>query len=568
MNTVYDKTLLLYGKKRYCHDFMYVFKDLLNISGLYCDDEYDLKEIIHIKNSDEVIIICQYDPLETVKYADTLGLKKNKDYIYADSLFYLLDFPIKEISKERDIYIWGIGARGHKFCHEFVEKYPDVEIAGYVDSAPENYHKTWFRKTIYSPEEVLKTNGFYVITTDDYFDEISEILKKNGKVPEKDYVHRTAINTRASWMMRETVYDRPRLDYICKKPFEDSVLGLKGGLSVCAGIMNMPSWGVPGFYSSFSSIWHSNIMKVLRLSIINGTYSFCDKVKCNYLFECGQREIDLDELHYYTSREKESLDAISKKEYYPKNHIFNIENYCIVERKYPDVVFLSFDFSCNLHCPSCRDRVMVETGMRKKRLVGFDNRMKEELYPHVNRLKVSGTGEVFASEVHQATIFDKKIADKVKKIGILSNGSLFNKEKFDRLYDLYEEIVVFISMDGATKETAEKLRRGVDFDKWKSNMEYLGQMRAQQKIKQLSFNFVVQRENYKEMAEYARMCLKYEADAIKFSKIYKSRTISDEDFLSVSMFDLKGEMLPELKEVINDEVFKSPKIHLFTWLDW
>ena len=569
MREIISKEIILYGTERYMKDFQYVFANMFNIIECISDNDKNIEQVsILCKEKGVYLVICQYDVIDTVKELTELELYRNKDYYLADSLFYLLDFPIREIAKRRSVYLWGIGERGHAFCHEFVEKYPDVEIAGHVDSSKEVQGKTWFRRPVYKPEEVINTNAFFVITSDDYYDEISNTLREASKVEGEDYIHYKAIGNRASWMMRETVYDRPRLDYVCYKPFKDAVLCSRGRLSVCAGIKGMENWGIPGYCGNFNSIWHSNIMKVLRLSIVNGTYTFCDKVKCNYLFETNQREIDLDELHYFTSRSEECLNEIAKKNYHKKDKIFNIDNYKIIEEKYPEVVFLSFDRTCNLHCPSCRNHVIAETGRQKQQMINFDNRLKKELYPYVKKLKVSGAGEVFASEVHQSTIFNEELAKKIKKIGILSNGTLFIPEKFEKLRALYEEINVFISMDGATKETAEKLRRGADFEKWKQNMEYLGEMRRKGYINFFSFNFVVQRDNYFEMADFAKMCLSFSADAIKFSKIYKSTTIGEEEFLKVSMFDNTDKMLPELEQVVSDDVFKEPQIHLFTWVDW
>lgn len=52
------------------------------------------------------------------------------------------------------------------------------------------------------------------------------------------------------------------------------------------------------------------------------------------------------------------------------------------------------------------------------------------------------------------------------------------------------------------KEIAEKLRRGIDFDCWKENMNFLGQMRSANRISILAFTFIVQNDNYQESSIY------------------------------------------------------------------
>lgn len=566
-----NRKVVIYGTGRYPKDFLYVF-DKIQVF-YYVDDEEnnDISSYKILEDEDKnsiFVIICKYNEKEARRNLENIGLKKGIDYISATDLFSELDFPIKAIAKTRDVYIWGTGETSHYFFHEFVEKNPDIEIVGCIDSSQDKKGKTFFRRAIYMPEDVLNDkNNFFIIATTLYYQEIKERLLRYGKKEGEDFVSSHAINHWASWMMRETVYDIPRLDYVCPKAFQDAALMHEGRLSVCVGVKNLVNWNIPLFCASFDQVWHSNIMKVLRLSIINGTYSFCDAQKCDLLHDCGRREIDVNELHYYTSRSEEQMNYISKKETLPRDYVFDEKNYGIREREYPDVVMCSFDRSCNLHCPSCRKETYIAGGKEKEILYDFTKRIESEVLPYVNRLKVAGDGEALFSETYKGIIFNRKISDKIHSIGILSNGTLLTPLNFDKISELYKSINIFISMDGATKETAEKLRAGCNFERWMKNMSYLGQKREEGKIRFLSFNFVVQRANYLEMPGYVRMCLGFKADGIKFSQI-RNTGWTDEEFEEISMFDANGLMKPELAEVVKDEVFERPEVHLFTWIDW
>lgn len=564
MQRLDGKKVVVYGDERYVRDFLYVF-DFLEIAHVIYDEKRESLK----RQSDIFVILCKYDETSIINYLENNGFQRNINYASAASFFYCLDFPIQKIAEERNVYVWGTGDNSHTFFHEFVEKYPEVNIVGCVDSDLKKTGKTWFRRPVYSKEAIrdLK-DAFFIIATTEYYEEIHEFLVNHGKIKNIDFVHYTEINHWASWMMRETVYDIPRIDYMCPKPFCEVELFPEGRISTCVGIPGNPVWAGQTCYSSFYDIWHSNVMKILRLSVINGTYSFCNKKKCNILGDSAMQEVDTNELHYHFARTKSEMDKISKKPMYSRNMVFQAENYKKKAKNYPDTVMCGYDRSCNLHCPSCRKEIYVAREEEKERILSYTERMKKELLKKVERIKVSGSGEVFASDSCKSILYDKEIVNKVRKIGILSNGTLFNRERADHLLELYDEVKVFISMDGARKETAERLRAGAEFGRWKENMEYLGYLRKKERLSFLAFNFVVQRENFKEMPEFAEMCLGFHADAIKFSKIFNWGNSSADEFQKISMFNDEDEMLEELKEVVKDPIFLRPEIHLFTWINW
>lgn len=566
-----DKKIVIYGSGRYPKDFLYVF-DSMQVSYYIDDEECDGVLSYQVLKKEEkskvFVIICKYDEKNARKKLEEMGYRKGIDYVSATELFYKLDFPIKDISKKREIYIYGTGDISHNFFHDFVEKNPDVEIVGCIDSDPEKKGKTFFRRRIYMPDEVLNdSNNFFIVASTLYYHEIKKILTDYGKKEGEDFISSLAINQWASWMMRETIYDIPRLDYICPKPFQDAALMREGRLSVCVGAGSVENWNLPLFYGDFDQVWHSNIMKILRLSVINGTYSFCNEQKCELKRNCGRRTIDTNEMHYFTNRSKEQMALIAQKDVLPINHIFHDGNYQIREKEYPDVVMFSYDRTCNLHCPSCRKERYTSDKREQKVLESFTQRIVTEVLPYVERIKVAGDGEAFASKIYRNVIFNNNLSGQIRDIGILSNGTLLTPSIFDELVEIYDSIRIFISMDGCSKETAERLRAGADFEKWKDNMSYLGKKRKEGLIDYLAFNFVVQKANYHEMPEYVKMCLGFHADGIKFSQI-RNTWYSEEEFEEMSMFDSNGEMKPELAEVIKDKIFERPEVHLFTWIDW
>ncbi len=572
MERLENKKIVIYGDERYTRDFLYVF-DKIKPDYVVDDKKSKYSEEWHAlekENQEQVfVIVCKFNERNAIKNLNSIGYKRNVNYASATTFFKELDFPVKGISEKRRIYVWGTGVNSYEFFQQYVEKNPDVEIVGCVDSDEKKQGNTFFGRSIYLPEEIIKSDkdAFFVIATKKNYWECKNTLLKFGKEEKKDFVFYLEINQYASSMMYKTVYDIPKVDYICNKVFSVLLSKPEGKTIICGGMNELPN--TPLYYSEIGEVWHSNIMKVMRLSIINGTYSFCNPEGCSYIECCGKQEIDVNELCNSFRYSQEKIKCVSHKKANMKTKIFHIENYILHEDNFPTVFECGWDETCNLYCTSCR-RCIHSAGIEKKReLSAFSNRIKHELIlPYVKRLNVAGLGEAFASDIYKKIIFDKEIAEKVKNLGVLSNGELFTKKNCDKLISTWDTVSVFISMDGATKQTAEKLRRGIHFERWMENMKYIGEMRNEGKIKDFAFNFVVQRENYREMPDFVKICIGFHADHIKFGKIFNWGTYTDEEFEQITMFQKNGEMKKELAEVLNADIFKRPEVHLFEWINW
>lgn len=540
------KKIILYGDERYIRDFLYVFDD---IEPIYCvidsaDDFKDSWQKLKNENPNEVmIIVCKFDVLQTFCDLRKAGFKRGENYVSAETCFSWLDFPVEEISQVRDTFVWGTGEDSSCFFKDYLAKHREIQIVGTIDSDPDKAGHVFFEKPVYFPDDVIKEDyPFVIIATRRYYWEIRQKLESYGLKNREDFISFTGINHHASEMMRRTMTDVPKTGFLCEKPFFAYELKPEGRTLICGGMHETYEKTESLYYSDFRDVWSSNVLKVVRLSCVNGTYTFCDPVIC-----CHVRE---------------------SKKGYPKNTVLKEKNYKKKELKYPSTIQMGFDESCNLHCPSCRKNLYYADAQKTEELREVKERIYKEIIPHASRIKIAGLGEAFASIIYREMIFDKELARQLKSIGIISNGSLFTPETFDKLSSMWENIDVFISMDGACQSTAEKLRSGIDFQKWKLNMEYLGRMRVKNKIKKLAFNFVVQKDNYLEMSDYVKMCLGFHADYIKFSMLSNWGNWTKDEFNEFSLIKENGEIKEELADVIKDEIFQRPEVFLFRWIDW
>ena len=151
-------------------------------------------------------------------------------------------------------------------------------------------------------------------------------------------------------------------------------------------------------------------------------------------------------------------------------------------------------------------------------------------------------------------------------IRILSNGTLFTKERWENFKKNKNcKMMLTVSVDAATKETYEQIRCGGNFEQLKKNMEFASELRKQGELCYFRMNFVVQRENYKEMISFVQWGEELEVDEIFFTKILNWGTYTEEEFAKISMMEKDG-ITPkeELKEILKHPVMQSYIVDLGT----
>jgi MoaA/NifB/PqqE/SkfB family radical SAM enzyme len=184
----------------------------------------------------------------------------------------------------------------------------------------------------------------------------------------------------------------------------------------------------------------------------------------------------------------------------------------------------------------------------------------------VKELYIAGNGEVFLSKVYEE-IWRSPIANNANTIRVLTNGMLLTPKRWKEFYTGKERVNIwlYVSIDAATKETYEMIRRGGNFDILKKNMEFASKLRKEGIIKYFRINFVVQRKNYLEMEQFIRWGIELGVDNVFFTKILNWGTYTDEEFANISMMELDNKSpKEELKRILDKEIFKNPIVDLGT----
>ena len=213
---------------------------------------------------------------------------------------------------------------------------------------------------------------------------------------------------------------------------------------------------------------------------------------------------------------------------------------------------LAIDDSCNLRCPSCRKGMIFhKEGSAYNLGIRLADRINEWLYDYAHPIQVhiGSDGDPFASHVYRHFMEQTPERDNIK-YSILTNGLLF-KEFHTRVpYVINNLQELGVSIDGATKETYEKLRLGGKWDKINDNLECISKLKEQHGF-QFILHFVVQEDNYHEMEDIILLGKKYNADRVWLNKMEDwnvSANFEERDIFR-SSHPLHGDYRQRLKQI-------------------
>jgi len=327
-------------------------------------------------------------------------------------------------------------------------------------------------------------------------------------------------------------------------------------------------------------IINSPILAHIQQDMLEGKYSYCNDA-CPFL-----PKLILDQPENGGSGGPEKIT--------PANWSPIIPNTKLKEqlKKLNYVVFLNFDFSCNLQCPSCRSELIHDSSKknpeRYKQLDMLQRKAEEMVYLLLKRdnaesvsINMTGSGDPFASEVHwecllrlNEVIHQPEYAK--LQIHLQTNGILMTPERMEKIKNLWPYLgYISVSVDATTQDTYSIVRKGGKLESVLKNLKWLDEKICNKEIsvpcspngpaRQTGWcvNFVVQKQNYKEMADFA----KYHLQAKSLNKVWYN-LIADWQVLfdNVNYFDTKAiwkdnhpEHL-EFLEILRDPVFKDPRV--------
>jgi sulfatase maturation enzyme AslB (radical SAM superfamily) len=364
--------------------------------------------------------------------------------------------------------------------------------------------------------------------------------------------------------------------HTCMVPYYQFQIYDDGSVEACCSTWMSKKLG--NFYTDTAKkILESPILQHIKNDMSEGKWSYCTDA-CPHLIQfLKSSTTNVKQNGWGPIVEKDKLQELVKNMKYE--------------------IYFNFDRSCNLQCPSCRlgiEHVSSTKDPEKYSKLEILQKQTEdlvELLLEKNDLSgvavnITGSGDPFASELYWKYLLklnELVLQPKYKKLTIRlqTNGLLLTPDRFTKIKNLWKHIDwIAVSVDATTQETYSIVRKGGKLTNVLSNLMWLdelvsnnevgisAEMTVDNKFQKLFWivNFVVQAENYKEMADFARYHLQH-----KTIKHIWYNLIADWGHLNalgVHVFSSKAIWMsnhPEHQNFLNilkDPVFKNPKVDI------
>jgi len=313
---------------------------------------------------------------------------------------------------------------------------------------------------------------------------------------------------------------------LCPRPKDTVLIDKQGSCYACECTSWLPQSIGNLQIKSLAEIIGSDMHQHLQSSISDGSYRYCNEHQCSYI----------------------KSDAVLHGQPDRIQHLR-----------------LAIDDSCNLRCPSCRkDMVFHKQGSAYNLGIRLADRVNDWLHDcqHPIQVHIGSDGDPFASHVYRHFMEQTPVKDNIK-YSILTNGLLF-KEFHARVPHVINNLnELGVSIDGATKDTYEKLRLG---GKWDKIIEGLESIAEQKQKNNFTFilHFVVQKENYREMETIIDLGEQYGADRVWLNKIEDWGTMDDfrsQDIWNTNEYkDQIGKVLKRIHDRDNDRFIECPTL--------
>jgi hypothetical protein len=296
----------------------------------------------------------------------------------------------------------------------------------------------------------------------------------------------------------------------------------------------------------WDNVWNSKDAIELRESMHDGSMKLCDETQCPYLQSWNRGEEDYtsyfpiyDETSYHKLYNAKEINPTGEKKYKE-----------IIEKKLthlkwgPESIAFSHDRSCNLSCPSCRLELFKTSGDARKKSYEIQDIILGKSMCDSHEIYITSSGDPFGADIFRDLLksISKEKYPNLTNLHLHTNAIGWTRKQWQLLSNLNSipRITAEISIDAATKETYEQVRRG---GKWELLLENLKFIFSE--ISNLEFvrmTFVTQDSNYKEMNSFVDLAeylhdLNGMITEVNFGQINNWGTWSDSEFKNKKIMD-------------------------------
>lgn len=338
----------------------------------------------------------------------------------------------------------------------------------------------------------------------------------------------------------------------CTVPFKHIEIHSSGVVSACCHTW-LPAWVGNLLTETAQEVIDNGIRKEIQSLMREGDFRLCND-------QCPQ-------LNSFLSGQKFYWDFAPLEDFDRK-----LENATMH-------VGFSYDLSCNLQCPSCRDELIYwdykdaedSDGQRIKQIHDKVKDLISILVTQHKRvsLNITGSGDAFASPLYWDYLVELAGSEIPKNIviNLKTNGVLMTKENLELIKPLWPYIgYIEVSVDAATEEAYKIVRKNGNFKKLKKNLIHLDELIVAGSFPNMhnwQTNLVVQRDNFKDLKPFVEWQLTYKSKPYIWTNLLAQwGHIPDERFKGMAVWHDGHVNRTELLEILKDPIFKHPQVKL------
>jgi pyruvate-formate lyase-activating enzyme len=295
-----------------------------------------------------------------------------------------------------------------------------------------------------------------------------------------------------------------------------------------------------------ADVWNSKTAQDIRRSILDGSFKYCRGDVCPYLQRVDgpvQRVDDITD---------ERLLEIIRKE-------------MTVLPFGPSDIICCFDQSCNLSCPSCRARLIMETE-HADTIVDIQQRLENEALGDARLLYITGSGDPFGSPFFRRWLQTMKPSSmpNLECIHLHTNGLLWTQRIWETIPEQTRRLVgaATISVDAATPETYAENRRGGDFPTLLERLAFISELRMNGPLKYLEIHMTVQANNFREMPAFVELGRRHHCDRVSFHQLLDWGSFPPEEYDARAIQRPTHPEYEALLEMLADERLEHPIVYL------
>ncbi|TET84001.1 MAG: radical SAM protein [Candidatus Nealsonbacteria bacterium] len=217
--------------------------------------------------------------------------------------------------------------------------------------------------------------------------------------------------------------------------------------------------------------------------------------------------------------------------------------------KYPYKIEVEHTTICNKKCIICEHTYWQEKSER----LDFEQFKKiVDQFPKLKWINITGEGSGFFNSDFLKMI--KYLRDRDVSVNFVDEFDLLDEEKARKLIE-YGVNCIWISMDGAIKETYEKIKVGCNFDKVVRNIKMFLDLKKEynSSLPTLCFRFIVNTLNYKEMPKMAELINSFK----EYGDLGEGTKLEFAGLLTFK--EIEKYYLPEVPEEVLEETVKKGK---------